>query len=76
MPENKEINRLIAERDQIIRKYDNMIRQELEKERAQRKFDWKYFSYTVLASMAMVASFEINALIFPETSIWSWSYYF
>lgn len=73
---NEKIKKLIEERDSIVYKLNKEINDEIQKEKAKYKFNWKRFSLFVLTIIFCISSIEINHRIFPKTSIWSWEYYF
>lgn len=72
---NDKIKQLIAKRNAIVEKYNREIQDEIEKEKARYKLDWKRLFLMIGAVVFMLFAFEINKKIFPKTSIWSWEYY-
>lgn len=73
---NDKIKKLIEERDLIISKFNKEINNEIQKEKANYKFQWDRFSLMIIAIVVLVISVEVNEKLFPKTSIWSWGYYF
>lgn len=72
---NKNIKRLIAERNSKISHYNQEIEKEIEKEKAKYKFSWKRFSLMMAMIIMPFIMYKINTKIFPKTSIFSWNYY-
>lgn len=72
---NNKIKKLIEERDLIIRKFNEEIDNEIQKEKANYKFRWDRFSLMIIAIVFLVIAVEVNEKLFPKTSIWSWGYY-
>lgn len=73
---NDKIKQLIKERDNAIERYDDEIQKEIEKEKAKYKFSWKRFLLVVGGIVIIISAFYFNKKTFPQTSIWSWDYYF
>jgi len=73
---NCKIKKLIEERDLIIRKFNEEIDNEIQKEKANYNFKWDRFSLMIIAIVVLVIAVEVNEKLFPKTSIWSWDYYF
>ena len=72
---NDKIKQLLAERNAIIEKYNLEIKNEIAKEKAKYKFNWKLFLLTIVGGFFFPIAIEVNKKILPKTSIWSWEYY-
>jgi len=71
---NDKIKQLLAERNAMIEKYNLEIKNEIAKEKAKYKFNWKLFLLTIVGGVFFPIAIEVNKKIFPKTSIWSWEY--
>lgn len=73
---NDKIKQLMHERDNIIKEYNIKIEDEIIKEKAKYKVNYRRLLFMIFSVLFMVMAMEINKIIFPKTSIWSWQYYF
>lgn len=73
---NRKIEQLIKERNDTVEKYNRKIENEIEKEKSKYKFSWKRFSLVIILPIAILTAIYINKVLFDETSIWSWEFYF
>ncbi len=72
---NDKIKKLIKERNRKVSEMDSEIQKEIEKEKAKYKFSWPRFLFMISAVIICVGAIQLNAKLFPKTSIWSWDHY-
>lgn len=73
---NNKIRRLIKERDQAIDHYNALIEKEVKIERSKHKFNAKNFLLLFGYFIGAYIATKINRLIFDDTSIWSFDFWF